>query len=516
MYPRTWVGTDRPAIIMGATGATVSYRELDERSNRLVHLLRARGLGKGDVVGVLLENNAHLHEVTWAARRSGMYFTPINRHLTGAEVEYIVTNSGAKAIVSSHLLAEAAAALTPQVAPALQVRLMMGGTIPGWESYEEATAGQSPEPVEDEEEGDLLQYSSGTTGRPKGIKRPLSGKPINLEGDLTVLFLRAIGFPEGGIYLNPAPLYHTAPILWTMGVHRLGGTVVVMEKFEPEPALALIERYGVSHAQFVPSMFVRMLKLDEATRRKYDVSSLQTVVHAAAPCPVEVKERMIEWWGPIVSEYYGATEGMGATFITAPEWLGHKGSVGKPLQGIPHVLDEAGEELPAGEPGQLWFEGGVPFEYLDDPSKTEATRNAQGWVSVGDVGYRDADGYLYLTDRVSNMIISGGVNIYPQEAEDLLLTHPAVMDAAVIGVPDDDLGEVVKAVIQPVDWAQAGPALEKELIEFCRTRLARYKCPRSVDFDRQLPRLESGKLLKRLLRDRYRSASAHAPAPAAG
>jgi len=512
MYPRTWVDSDRPAVIMGSTGQTVSYRELDERSNRLVHLLRERGLGKGDVVAVLLENNAHLHEVTWAARRSGMYFTPINRHLTGAEVEYIVTNCGAKAIVASSAVAEAAGALTPEVAPELQVRLMMGGTIPGWESYEDATAGQSGEPVEDEQEGDLLQYSSGTTGRPKGIKRPLSGRPINLEGDLTVLFLRAIGFPEGGTYLNPAPLYHTAPILWTMGVHRLGGTVVIMEKFDPEQALALIERHGVTHAQFVPSMFVRMLKQPDQVREKYDVSSLKTVVHAAAPCPVEVKERMIDWWGPLISEYYGATEGMGATFITAPEWLTHKGSVGKPLQGIPHVLDESGTELPAGEPGQLFFEGGVPFEYLNDPAKTAQVRNDKGWVGVGDVGYLDADGYLYLTDRVSNMIISGGVNIYPQETEDLLLTHPKVLDAAVIGVPDDELGEVVKAVVQPVDWSDGGPQLEAELIAFCQSRLAKYKCPRSVDFEQQLPRLETGKLYKRLLRDRYRSA---APAPSA-
>ncbi|WP_409330885.1 acyl-CoA synthetase [Trujillonella humicola] len=505
MYPRTWVGTGRAAVVMGS-GESVSYEELEERSNRLVHLLRQRGLGRGDVVAVLLENNAHVHEVTWAARRSGMYFTPINRQLTGTEVEYIVTNSGAKAIVTSHTLAEAAGALTPEVAPALQVRLMMGGTIEGWESYEEATAGQPSEPVEDEEEGDLLQYSSGTTGRPKGIQRPLSGKPINLEGDPTVMFLRAVGFAEGGVYLNPAPLYHTAPMVWTMGVHRLGGTVVVMERFDPEQALALIERHRVTHAQFVPSMFVRMLKLPQEVRDRYDLSSLQTVVHAAAPCPVEVKERMIEWFGPIISEYYGATEAMGATFITAPEWLTHKGSVGKPLMGIPHVLDEAGQELPVGEPGQLWFEGGVPFDYLDDPAKTAATRNDRGWVGVGDVGYLDEDGYLYLTDRVSNMIISGGVNIYPQETEDLLLTHPKVMDAAVIGVPDADLGEVVKAVVQPVDWNEAGPALEAELMAFCQSRLARYKCPRSVDFDQQLPRLESGKLLKRLLRDRYREA----------
>jgi fatty-acyl-CoA synthase len=495
---------------MGSSGETVSYRELDERSNRLVHLLRERGLGKGDVVGVLLENNAHFHEVAWAARRSGMYFTPINRQLTGSEVEYIVTNSGAKAIVSSKSFADAARALGAEVAPGLQVRLMMGGTIPGWESYEEATADQSGEPVDDEEEGDLLQYSSGTTGRPKGIKRPLSGKPINLEGDLTVMFLRAVGFPEGGVYLNPAPLYHTAPVLWTMGVHRLGGTVVIMEKFDPEQALELLEKHQVTHAQFVPSMFVRMLKLSDDVRGKYDLSHLKTVVHAAAPCPVEVKERMIEWWGPIISEYYGATEGMGATFITAPEWLTHKGSVGKPLQGVPHVLDEVGNELPTGEKGQLWFEGGVPFEYLDDPGKTAATRNEHGWVSVGDVGYRDEDGYLYLTDRVSNMIITGGVNIYPQETEDLLLTHPKVMDAAVIGVPDDELGEVVKGVVQPVDWDDAGPELEAELIAFCQSRLAKFKCPRSVDFDQQLPRLESGKLQKRILRDRYRAASAAA------
>ncbi|MDB6002900.1 MAG: AMP-dependent synthetase and ligase [Rhizobacter sp.] len=499
MYPATWVDSDRPAVIMGDTGETVSYRRLDESSNRLVHALRERGLGRGDVVAVLLENGPRFHEVVWAARRSGMYFTPINHHLTGPEIAYVLENSGARAIVASAGLAGRLASIA-QALP--EVRLALGGDVPGWEAYEQATADQPATPVPDEEEGDLLQYSSGTTGRPKGIKRPLSGRPISLEGDPTVMFLRAIGFTEGGVYLSPAPLYHTAPALWSMAVHRMGGTVVVMERFDAEQALALIDRYRVTHGQFVPSMFVRMCKLPEEVRRRYDLSSLRTVVHAAAPCPVEVKQRMIDWWGPVVSEFYGATEGHGATFITAPEWLEHRGSVGRPLLGTPHIVDDDGNELPVGEAGRVLFESGVPFEYLDDPDATAHARDRRGWVGVGDVGYLDADGYLYLTDRVTNMIISGGVNIYPQETEDLLISHPRVLDAAVIGLPDEDLGEVVVAVVQPVNWADAGPGLAHELIDHCAARQARYKVPRRVLFEQELPRLDNGKLYKRLLRQR--------------
>jgi long-chain acyl-CoA synthetase len=499
---------ERPAVIMGATGEVVTFRQLDERSNRLAHLFRARGLERGATVAIVLENNARFLELAWAAQRSGLYYTAINWHLTAEEAAYIVRDCGADLVVSSRQLGPLATTLTPDVVPGVRHRLMVGGTEAGWGSYEDAVAAQPAIPIGDECEGDFMLYSSGTTGRPKGIKRPLTFPPMGQGLPGAVPFLRALGMDDGGVYLCPAPLYHAAPLAWSTGAQRLGATVVVMDRFDPAAALSLIERHRVTVAQFVPTMFVRMLKLPEAERRRYDLSSLKAAVHAAAPCPVEVKRQMIEWWGPIVSEYYSATEGVGATFITATEWLAHPGSVGKPMIGVAHVLDDDGRELGPGEVGTIWFEGGLPFEYHNDPGQTASTRNDNGWATVGDVGYLDEDGYLYLTDRKTFMIISGGVNVYPQEVENLLVTHPKVMDVAVIGVPDDDLGEEVKAVVQPVDWEDAGAELSQELIEYCRAHLAAYKCPRSIDFERELPRLDTGKLYKRLLRDRYRASSA--------
>ncbi|MBW1883208.1 MAG: AMP-binding protein, partial [Deltaproteobacteria bacterium] len=305
------------------------------------------------------------------------------------------------------------------------------------------------------------------------------------------------------VYLSPAPLYHSAPLRFTMSICRLGGTTIILERFDAENALAAIEKHRVTLSQWVPSMFVRMLKLPEAVRRRYDVSSQQVVLHAAAPCPVPVKEQMIEWWGPVITEYYGATEANGATSIDSEDWLAHRGSVGKPTFGVLHIVDDDGAELPAGEIGTIYFEGGVDFSYHNDPGKTAGAKLGNGWATVGDVGYVDAEGYLFLTDRKSNMIISGGVNIYPQETENLLITHPKVADVAVFGVPNESFGEEVKAVVQPMDWSEAGPQLEKELIDFCVQNLSKIKCPRSIDFDRQLPRAETGKLYKRRLKDRY-------------
>lgn len=315
--------------------------------------------------------------------------------------------------------------------------------------------------------------------------------------------LNAVGITRDSIYLSPAPLYHTAPSLWSMAVQSLGGTTVVMEKFDPEQALDCIQRHSVTHGQFVPAMFARMLKLSASVRDSYDVSSLHRVVHAAASCPVEIKEQMIDWWGPIVDEYYAASEGVGASFIRAQDWLAHPGSVGRPLVGVPHILDESGEELPAGEVGEIYYEGGRSFEYFKDEAKTLASRDKHGWVTVGDVGYLDDDGYLFLTDRRHHMIISGGVNIYPQEAEDLLVSHPKVLDAAVFGVPDDEMGQSVKAVIQTVDEAEATGEFADELLGWLRDRLAHYKCPRSVSFEAQLPRTDAGKLYKQELINKY-------------
>jgi acyl-CoA synthetase (AMP-forming)/AMP-acid ligase II len=320
-----------------------------------------------------------------------------------------------------------------------------------------------------------------------------------------ILFQFLFGFGPDTVYLCPAPLYHAAPLRFSLDVHRLGGTVVVMDHWDPVEALRLIERHSVTHAQFVPTMFVRLLKLPEAERERYDLSSLRAVIHAAAPCPVPIKEQMIEWLGPIVHEYYAGTEANGLVHCTAEEWLAHRGTVGKPIVGTVHILDDEGEEVPAGTDGTVYFESPTTFEYHNDPRKTAAAHDplGRGFTTIGDVGHVDDDGFLYLTDRKAFMIISGGINVYPQEVENVLAVHPKVADAAVFGVPSEDLGEEVKAVIQPLDWADAGPELAQELMDHCRQHLSPIKCPRSVDFERELPRAPTGKLYKRQLRDRY-------------
>lgn len=505
MYPGTWAVShpDRAAIVMASNGEVVTYRELDERSNQLAHHFRRLGLRAGDVIAVLMENNSRYHEVIWAARRAGLYYTPVNNHLTAAEAAYIVADSGARVLIASEGTSELAAQLSEQALPALQHRMLIGGALPGWDDYDDVVRRYPTTALDDETEGDLLQYSAGTTGRPKGIVRALRGGPIDVGSDSTVPFLQSLQFEPGHVYLSPAPLYHTAPISWTMAVHRLGGTVVVMEHFDAERYLALVSTHRVTHSMLVPTMFVRMLKLPEEARARYDVSSLVAAIHAAAPCPVEAKRQMIAWWGPIVYEFWSSSEGAGATFITSEEWLAHPGSVGRARVGTLHILDERGQELGSGQEGEIWCEGGLPLEYLNEPAKTAEAHNRHGWTSVGDVGYLDEEGYLFLTDRKAHMIISGGVNIYPREAEDVLLGHPEVYDVAVIGVPHADMGEEVKAIVQPVSPERAGPELGTELLAYCRERLATYKCPRSVDFDPSLPRLDNGKLYKRVLRDRY-------------
>ncbi|MCW2784724.1 MAG: acyl-CoA synthetase [Marmoricola sp.] len=489
---------------MATSGTVVTHTELDDRANQLAHLLRAEGLVRGDTIAILMENNEHYHVAMWAARRSGLYFTTINAHLGAGEIAYILNDSGAALLVSSEAMSATLAALDLEELLALRVRLIHGEPpTPAWASFADAVSAMPTVPIADESAGDLLQYSSGTTGQPKGIKRPLRDGPDSADNDPTVPFLRAIGFPDGGTYLSPAPIYHTAPAYWTMAVQRLGGTVVMMEKYDAEHALALISAYQVTHAQFVPSHFVRMLKLDDEVRAAYDVSSLRQVVHAAAPCPVPIKQQMIAWWGPVISEFYSSSEGAGATFISAADWLEHPGSVGKPMLGVPSIVGPDGGELPNGEIGDIYFAGGASFAYLNDPDKTASVSDSAGRVCVGDIGYLDDDGFLYLTDRKSFMVISGGVNIYPQEAENVLVSHHKVMDAAVFGVPDPDLGERVHAVIEPVHWADAGPDLAAELTAYCAQHLARYKVPRGIDFDPALPRLDNGKLYKQQLRERY-------------
>jgi acyl-CoA synthetase (AMP-forming)/AMP-acid ligase II len=385
----------------------------------------------------------------------------------------------------------------------LEVRLMVDGTAAGFESYDGATAGMEARPLEHETEGACMFYSSGTTGRPKGIERPLSGRPYGSSQPLDALISAGYGFGLDTVYLCPAPLYHAAPLGWSMATQRLGGTVILMERFDPLETLALIERHRVTHAQFVPTMFVRMLKLPADERRRFDLSSLRAVIHAAAPCPVDVKRQMIEWWGPLIYEYYAGSEGNGFCAIDSADWLAHPGSVGRPVGVEIHIVGEDGREVPTGAVGVVYFGGGEPFAYHNDAVKTAEAYTPEGWSTLGDVGYVDDEGYLYLTDRKSHMIISGGVNIYPQEVEDVLVLHPEVADVAVIGVPHAEMGEEVKAVVQLVDMSMAGPELERELIAYCESRVARFKFPRSVDFDPELPRLPTGKLAKRLLRDRY-------------
>jgi acyl-CoA synthetase (AMP-forming)/AMP-acid ligase II len=503
--PGGWVETrgDAPAIVMGESGETVSYRELDARSKRWARALRRAGLRPGGHVAILLENHPRYFELVWGALRSGLYVTPINWHLKAEEVGYIVEDCEATALVTSHALAALAGGLEPHLGR-VKLRLMVDGAAPGFDAYEDAVAREADSALEDETEGAIMFYSSGTTGRPKGIKPPLSGSPFGAtSGGLTLLFQFKYGVTAESTYLCPAPLYHAAPLGWSTSVQRLGGTVVVMERFDPGKALELIARHRITHAQFVPTHFVRMLTLPPAERRRADVSSLQKAIHAAAPCPIEVKREMLAWWGNVIEEYYAGSEGNGFCAIGPEEWLAHPGSVGKPLLGKIHIVSEDQRELPPGEAGQIWFESETRFEYHNDPRKTAEAFNDRGWSSLGDIGYLDAEGFLYLTDRASHMIISGGVNIYPQEVENELVMHPAVADVAVIGVPHPEMGEQVKAVVVAAEGASPGTALETELVAFCRARIAHYKCPTSVDFVDSLPRLPTGKLRKAELRRRY-------------
>jgi fatty-acyl-CoA synthase len=504
MQIRDHVGADKPAIILHPSGTVLSFAELESRANRLAHYFRQAGLREGDTVAVILENNEHIHAVMWAARRAGLYYALVNTHLTAAEAAYIVDNSGAKAVVGSLAMrnvCEGLAAHLPNGLPGLLITA--DDDLDGWQRYPRCVADQPSIPIANELEGELLQYSSGTTGRPKGIRHRLQHlPPAQVPNRLTPL-LHAVGLGGDSVYLSPAPLYHTAPSFWSMSVQSLGGTAVVMERFDAEQALDAIQSYRVTHGQFVPAMFVRMLKLPEVVRNSYDLSSLQRVVHAAAPCPVDVKRKMIGWWGPIIDEYYAASEGVGASFIRAEEWLQHPGSLGRPLVGTPHILDEDGAELPPGEVGDIYYEGGYDFDYLNDEVKTAASRDAHGWATVGDVGYVDGDGYLFLTDRRHHMIISGGVNIYPQEAEDMLITHPKVLDAAVFGIPDEGMGQSVKGVVQTVDPSDATDEFGEGLLVWLRERLAHYKCPRSISFEARLPRADTGKLYKQELVTKY-------------
>ncbi|TMM48325.1 acyl-CoA synthetase [Qipengyuania marisflavi] len=508
MHPTTHAQSrpGHPAIIMAGSGETVTYGEMDAYADRFSQLMRARGLTRGNHVALLLENSVHNLQIAWGNQRAGTMAVPLSTRLTASECIYILNDSGADVLITSTHFAEVLSDIR-EACPELPV-LIIGGS--DQDSYEAALASQPAQPIADRLPGQIMLYSSGTTGYPKGIRpKPPEDDNILTPNPIVGLAIMGAGMPTDGsmVYLSPAPLYHAAPVAWCSAAHALGGTIVVMEKFDPEQALAAIERYRVTDSQWVPTHFVRMLKLDDAARTAHDLSSHQRALHAAAPCPVPVKQAMIEWWGPIINEYYAGSEGIGMTLVKAPEWLERPGTVGKAILGKLHVCGPDGEEVPAGTDGLVYFEYDRIPSYHNDPGKTAEAMHPEGWMTLGDIGHVDEAGYLFLTDRKSHMIISGGVNIYPQEIENLLVSHPRVMDAAVIGAPCPDLGERVVAVVQPVDMAAAGEALEQELRDYLAPQLSRVKMPRLFDFRPELPREANGKLYKRELRDEFARAA---------
>lgn len=511
MYPGSVAAAHphRPAIVMVGSGQTRTYAELDDRSARLATLLRDRGLRHGDTVLVVLENDVRWPEIAWACWRSGLYLGAANRHLTERELAPVVEDAHPRAIITSSCLSAnvRGAAAVAGLPRGMQWLVIGSGDSEdhiGDEDYDAALTETVRDPDLEETAGGRLLFSSGTTGRPKPFRvHPQAIHPAELPVRSAGL-MHALGFDDtGNVLLVPGPAYHAGPLGFLQSVHQLGGTVVLMERFDPEGALAAIERYGVTHSQWVPTMFVRLLRLPAATRSRYDLSSHRVAVHGAAPCPPEVKQAMLDWWGPIIHEYYGASEGHGRTSIGPHEWLAHPGSVGRSVESTIHIVDADGRFLPAGDVGAVWFaKPDAPVPVLDDDGTADLGATP-GWGTVGDLGRLDGEGYLYLTGRIGQTIITGGVNVYPREIEDLLALHPAVGDVAVLGAPDPDFGEQVKAVVVPVEGREAGPELATELIDFCRDRLAHFKCPRSVDFVDALPRSDAGKIRLQVLRDRY-------------
>jgi long-chain acyl-CoA synthetase len=509
IYQHAEARPDRIAFVIADTGEQLTYRQLDDASNRGAQLFRELGLKPGDTIGILLRNGPALPVAYWAGQRAGLVMAMLSTHLKPAEAAYILNDCGAKALITSAEVGDTAVAIAAQreaLTPGLAAVFGAGDAeLPGARSWEQALAAMPATPIPDQISGRYLFYSSGTTGRPKGIVLPYASGPIEDENEVELSSRRRMGHLDHPAYLNAGPLYHAAPLAAMIGTHRVGGTFVTLRKFDALTTLKAIERWRVGFAQFVPTMFVRMLQLPEADRLGCDLSSLTYVVHAAAPCPVEVKRRVIDWLGTLVDEYYSGSEGFGQCYITGEEWLRKPGSVGRATWGVLHICDEEGKELPAGQDGLIYFESERSFEYLNDEAKTAKSRHPTQptWKTLGDIGHVDEDGYLFLTDRKDFMIVSGGVNIYPQAVEDLLTLHPKVADVAVIGVPNPDFGEEVKAVVQPADGLEPSEALARELIDYCRERVANISCPRTVDFVAELPRLASGKLAKKEIRARY-------------
>lgn len=487
---------------MTGSGEGITYGQLESMANQGAHLFRRLGLRAGDHIAVLVENQLGFFVCYWAAMRAGLYFTPIATHLTPGEVAHIVQDSGARIVLSSKAMQGVADAL-PDLLLRVRHWVSVNGAYGSFISWSVATEDLPTTPISDEVSGQHMLYSSGTTGRAKGIKMPFAGDPVEAMSPIMQVFASAFGFDQDTIYLAPTPLYHSAPLGYGATVMRLGGTVLVMDKFQPQEFMQAVARHRVTHTQVVPTMFVRLLKTSSDLRTRHDMRSLRVVVHSASPCPVPVKEQIMDWLGPVVWEFYGGSEGNGYTLIDPNEWLAHKGSVGRSATNSIRVVAEDGAEVPPGTVGVIYFVGGRSFAYHNDPERTQQTFDGRGWSTLGDMGYLGEEGYLYLTDRKSYMIISGGVNIYPQEIEAVLTQHPQVADVAVFGVPNSDFGEEVKAVVQATDPSRAGECLASELMSYCRQHLSPVKCPRSIDFESQLPRQDNGKLYKRLLRDRY-------------
>ncbi len=493
---------DKPAFVMASNGETVTFGMLESLANKGAHLLRAHGINKGDHIAILMENRREMLEVCFAADRAGIYYTTISTHLTKDEIAYILADCDARLLVASDRFLE----FLPDLAAAREAHCKIivvtdaTGAYPCWSKE---AAHQPQTPIADEAQGLDMLYSSGTTGRPKGIKWPLENTPPGARSMLVDLLSGLFGYGPETRYLCPAPLYHAAPLRHAMVTIKMGGTAVIMDRFDAQTSLQLIEQYKITHSQWVPTMFVRLLKLPDAVRKRYDLSSMEMAVHAAAPCPIEIKREMLAWWGDIIHEYYAGTENNGFSAITSAEWRAHPGSVGRAKLGIVHICDSNGNEVPVGTEGEIYYENGQQFAYHNDPEKTRACTNAQGWTTLGDIGRLDEDGYLYLTDRKSFLIISGGVNIYPQETEDMLLSHPAVLDAAVIGIPHEDFGEAVHAVVQLLPEHEEVQEMAETLMAFCRSKLSALKCPRSIEFRRSLPRSATGKMYKRVLRSEY-------------
>lgn len=494
---------NRIATLMSDTGESMTYGELARRASVIAGLLRARGFKKGDHIALMLSNSLDFHPICWGAWLAGLYFTPISTHLKAQEVAYIISDSGSRCVFvdPSYLsVMKEAREMSPQVTN----WVISGEGQDGFECLLEAEqSADSFESNSQTEVGSDMLYSSGTTGRPKGIL-PALGKLRDDVDPLSGLLAKLYGFSDETVYLSPAPLYHGSPLKFTMAIHRMGGTNVIIRKFDAEHALASIEKYRVTHSQWVPTMMHRMYRLPDDAKSRYDLSSHQVAVHAAAPCPPELKHEIIRWWGPVVHEFYAGSEACGFTAINTEEWLSHPGSVGRAVLGVAHITDESGNELPLGQVGHIYFSDGPQIKYHNDPAKTKSSYLPNGWFTMGDMGYLDDEGFLYLSDRKDFMIISGGVNIYPKEIEDVLSMHPAVRDVAVFGIPHPEFGEEVRGVIEPVEWDPTSQSeLAEAMIEYCRDKLSAIKAPRVIEFMAELPRMENGKLYKKQLRAQY-------------